>query len=77
MVPSFYQTVDTGIISLIKPAPWFSQRPSLLFFFTAPVRLFFFVLKLLIFDWACRSPEWILHIKKGRYEDLYKKKGKE
>jgi Na+/proline symporter len=24
MVPSFYQTVDTGIISLIKPAPCFN-----------------------------------------------------
>jgi len=33
MVPSFYQTVDTGIISLIKPAPWSSPLPSLLLFF--------------------------------------------
>src|SRR5450759_3384669 len=33
MVPSFYQTVDTGIISLIKPAPDFHNHPFSSYFF--------------------------------------------
>jgi hypothetical protein len=33
MVPSFYQTVDTGIISLIKPAPDSHNHPSSSYFF--------------------------------------------
>jgi hypothetical protein len=34
MVPSFYQTVDTGIISLIRPVPRLSLLPFLLLFFS-------------------------------------------
>lgn len=48
MVPSFYQTVDTGIISLIKPAPDSHNHPSSSYFFCPNPKDFLYDLLTLI-----------------------------